>query len=263
MNAVAPGLGADIDHGKPNALRRGFEDALGIDQPDRHGIDENIVVVARIEIGLAADRRHAHAVAVIADAGDDAADKVPCLGMIGRAEPERIHVGDGARAHGEDIAHDAADAGRRPLIGLDVRGVVMALHLEHGGLAIAEIDHAGILAGTLDHLRTRRRQLLQPDARGFVGAMLRPHHREDAELGQRRLASELFQQAAIFVRVEPMLRDDLICDAVSPLGRSCRDVQLSVSTSERNILVPSVPPSAASARRSGCGISPSTVRVSL
>jgi hypothetical protein len=43
--------------------------------------------------------------------------------------------------------------------------VVVALHLEYGGLAVTEIDHAGILARTLDHLRAFGRQHLEPDLR--------------------------------------------------------------------------------------------------
>ena len=73
--------------------------------------------------------------------------------MVRRAEAQRVHLGDRPRAHGEDVAHDAADAGRRALIGLDERRVVVALHLEDGGLAVADIDDAGILARALDHLR--------------------------------------------------------------------------------------------------------------
>jgi hypothetical protein len=55
---------------------------------------------------------------------------VPGLGMIGLAEAQRVHGRDGPCAHGEDIAQDAADAGRRALVGLDVGGVVVAFHLE-------------------------------------------------------------------------------------------------------------------------------------
>ena len=232
-------------------------------RPTHHGIDENVVVVARVEIGLAADRRHAHAIAVVADARHDAGHEMARLGVIGRAESERVHVGDRARAHGEHVAHDAADAGRRALIGLDVRRVVVALHLEDRRLSVADIDHAGILARTLDHLRAFGRQLLQPHSRGFVGAVLGPHHREDAELGQLRLAAERGQQQLVFIRTEPVLGHQLGRDAVSRSLRARRDVQCSVSTSERNSLAPSVPESATSARRSGCGIKPSTVPVSL
>ena len=110
---------------------------------------------------------------------------MPRLRMVGLAEAQRVHVGDRPRAHGEDVAHDAADAGRRALVGLDEARVVVAFHLEDGGLAVADVDDAGILARALDHPRRLGRQLLQMDARGFVGAVLAPHHREDAELGQR------------------------------------------------------------------------------
>ena len=200
VNAVAPSLGADIDHGQPDALRRRLEDAVGVDQPHGHGVDQDVVVVARVEIGLAADRGHAHAIAVVADARDHAGDEMPGLGMIRRTEAERIHIGDRARTHGEHVAHDAADAGRRALVGLDIGGVVVALHLEHGGLSVAEIDDAGILAGALDHLRPFGRELLQPHLRGFVGAVLRPHHREDAELGEARFPAKHGGDQPVFVR---------------------------------------------------------------
>ena len=80
--------------------------------------------------------------------------------------------------------------GRRALIGLDEGGVVVALDLEDDRLAVADIDDAGILARAADHARPGGRQGLQPDLRGFVGAVLAPHHREDAELGQVRRAAE-------------------------------------------------------------------------
>ena len=59
---------------------------------------------------LAADRRHADAVAVAADAGDHAGEQ-PAVPLVGeRAEPERIQQRDRPRAHRDDVAHDAADA---------------------------------------------------------------------------------------------------------------------------------------------------------
>ena len=94
------------------------------------------------------------------------------------------------RAHREDVAQDAADAGRRPLIGLDEGGVVVALHLEHGDQAVADVDHAGVLARPLHHPGRLGRELAQVDLRGLVGAVLAPHHREDAELDQVRLAAQ-------------------------------------------------------------------------
>jgi hypothetical protein len=75
------------------------------------------------------------------------------LGCDGSAEGQRVHRRDGPRAHGEDVAQDAAHAGRRALIGLDVGGVVVAFHLEDHRLPVADIHHARILAGAADHLR--------------------------------------------------------------------------------------------------------------
>jgi hypothetical protein len=43
------------------------------------------------------------------------------------------------------------------------------------------------------------------DARAFVGAMLGPHHREDAEFGQVRLAAERVENARIFLIAEAVL----------------------------------------------------------
>ena len=158
VDAVAAGLGADVDDRQADALGGRVEDLVGAGEADAHGVDEDVVVVALVEVGLPADRRHADAIAVAADAGDDAVDEVARLGVVGRAEAQRVEVGDGARAHGEHVAHDAADAGGGALVGLDVARVVVALHLEDDAVAVAEVDDAGILAGALDHLLAGRRQ---------------------------------------------------------------------------------------------------------
>ena len=133
--------------------------------------------------------------------------------MVGPAEAQRVQVGDRPRAHGEDVAQDAADAGRRALIGLDVARVVVALHLEDRRLAVADVDHAGILARAADHPGRLGRQLLQVDARAFVGAMLGPHDREDAELDQVGLAAQRVEDALIFLGREAVLGDDFGGDA--------------------------------------------------
>ena len=72
-----------------------------------------------IEHELAADRGHADAVAVAADAANDAVDEVP-RPRVGRvAEAQGIEDGDRAGAHREDVAQDPADAGRGALVRLD------------------------------------------------------------------------------------------------------------------------------------------------
>jgi len=63
------------------------------------------------------------------------------------AEAQEIEARDRPRPHGEDVAQDAADAGRGALIGLDIARMVVALHLEHNRQTIADIDDTGILAG--------------------------------------------------------------------------------------------------------------------
>ncbi len=248
VDAVASGLGADIDHRIADAGGRRIENLVGPRDADGHRIDQNVAVIARMEIALAADRRHPHAVAVAADAGDDAGDEMPRFGMIRGTEAQRVQIGDRPRAHGEDVAQNAADAGRGTLIGLDERRMVVQLHLEDGGLPIADIDHAGILARAADHARSRGRQAAQPFARRFVGAMLAPHHRENAELGQARLAPHDFYGAGVFVGREAVLGDDL------------RRNHASASAMPLKKPMPSVLPRSASVASSGCGIRPSTRR---
>ena len=209
VNAVAAGLGAEIDDRHVHAGRRRVENLVGIGEADRHRVDEDVAVIAGVEAHLPAHRRHAEGIAIAADAGDDARHQMPRLRMLGSAEAQRVQAGDRPRAHGEHVAQDAADAGGRALIGLDVARVVVALHLEDHGLAVADIDDAGILARPLDHPWRLGRQPAQMHARGFVRAVLVPHRREDAELGEARHPPDQLQDALIFVGLQPVAGDEL------------------------------------------------------
>src|SRR5882757_10493789 len=99
---------------------------------------------------------------------------MPRLGMFRRPEAQRVEAGNRARAHREYVAQDTADAGGRALIRLDVARMVMALHLEHDRLAVADVDDPGVLAGALDHPWRLGRQPLEMDAGGFVRTVLVP-----------------------------------------------------------------------------------------
>ncbi len=132
--------------------------------------------------------------------------------MIGGAEPQGVQIGDGSGAHGEDVTHDAADAGRGSLVGLDVARVVVAFHFENGTVAVAEVDDAGVLARALDDLGSCGGQLFEPVTRRLIGAVLRPHDREDAEFGDGRLAAHDLEQALVFIRFEAVLGDEFGCD---------------------------------------------------
>ena len=129
------------------------------------------------------------------------------LRVVRIAERERIEAGDRPRPHREHVAQDAADAGCRALVGLDVARVVVALHLEHDREPVADRDHAGVLAGSLDHVRRAGRQRAQVDFRGLVRAVLVPHRRENAELGDRRLAPDQLQNALVFLGLEAVFGD--------------------------------------------------------
>jgi len=143
---------------------------------------------------------HAETVAIAADARDDAGDELLGFRVAGFAEAERVHRGDGARAHGEDVAQDASHAGGGPLVGLNIRGVVVAFHLEDDGLAVADIHDARVFAGAADHLRALGGQGAQPFLGGFIRAMLVPHGGENAKLGEGWFAANDLEQIGIFVR---------------------------------------------------------------
>ena len=117
-----------------------------------------------------------------------------------RTEAERIHDGERPRAHGEDVAQNAADAGGRALKRLDVAGVIVALDLEGAGPAVAHVDDAGVFARPLDDAVALGGQTLEMDAAGLVGAVLAPHHAVDAEFGERWHAAERGQNAVVLLR---------------------------------------------------------------
>jgi hypothetical protein len=68
--------------------------------------------------------------------------------------------------------------------------MVVALDLERNRLALAEIDHAGVLARPLEHALAAAREPLEQQRRVLVAAVLRPEEREDRELEMVRLAAE-------------------------------------------------------------------------
>ena len=81
----------------------------------------------------------------------DAAVARAVRGIVQRAEAQRIQHRDGPRAHGENVAQDAADAGGRALKRLDEAGMVVRFDLERDHPAAADIDDAGVLARPLHH----------------------------------------------------------------------------------------------------------------
>ena len=92
----------------------------------------------------------------------------------------------------------------------------MRFDLERNRKPIADIDNSGILTWTLQHSRTLGGQAPQVHTRAFVAAVLAPHHAEDAEFGNRRLASaEQFLDLFIFFGRKAVLADEISCDGRS------------------------------------------------
>ena len=179
-DAVAAGAGAVQDDLVAGARRLGEVQVLVAQHADAERVDERVAEVGLVEDGLTADVGQPEHVAVAADAGHDPRQHAVGVGGVERAEAQRVHHGNRARAHREDVADDAADAGRRTLVGLDVGRVVVRLDLEGDRIALADVDDAGVLADAGEGLAERRLlrdlgELLEVHLGGLVGAVLAPH----------------------------------------------------------------------------------------
>src|SRR3954470_18630853 len=73
----------------------------------------------------------------------------------------------------------------------------MRLDLEGDRLALAEVDHARVLARPLQHALAGARQPLQQSRRMLVAAVLRPEQREDRQLEVVGVALEQLADARI------------------------------------------------------------------
>ena len=74
---------------------------------------------------------------------------------------------------------------------------------------------AGVFARPLQHLRSLRGQRFQVHARALVAAVLGPHHGEDAQLGQVRLAAEKRDDAVVLIAFQPVAFENLGINHVS------------------------------------------------
>ena len=193
----------------PMPARGAADQRVGAREPERHRVDEAVLLVGLLEVDLAADRRHADRVAVVADAADRVVEQVARARRRRLAEAQRVEHRDRPRADREDVAQDPADAGRGALERLDRRGVVVRLDLEGDDPAVADVDRAGVLAGAEREPRALGRQRAQQLLGVLVGAVLAPHQREDRELDLVGLAPELLADERVLGRRQPQ-RDGLL-----------------------------------------------------
>ena len=184
-DAVAPRSRAVEEDELSRSRRLRAQHAVDRQEPDAHRVHEAVVPVGLVEDRLPAHGRNADAVPVVADAADRAREV-----EVGLGEAQPVEERDGTCPHRHDVAEDAAHAGRGALERLDRRGVVVALDLERDREAVAEIEHAGVLARALQHARAARGQPFEEKRRVLVAAVLGPEEREDGELEVVRLALE-------------------------------------------------------------------------
>ena len=126
-----------------------------------------------------------------------------------RTKTQRIKHRNRPRAHSKNVAQDSAHAGGRALKRLNETRMIVRLDLEHCDESVADIHHARVLAGALHHMRAARRQPLQMRAARFVRAVLAPHHAEDAQLGNVRVASQNFLDTRVFVEGKAVFSGNL------------------------------------------------------
>ena len=190
---------------------------------DAQRVDERVAQVALVEDGLAADVGQAQAVAVVTHALDDAGQHPVGVGGVERAEAQRVHDRDRASAHGQDVAHDAADSGRGTLVRLDVRRVVVRLDLEGHRVALADVDDAGVLADAGEHgagggLLRDLPELLEVHLGGLVGAVLAPHHRVHRQLAGGGAAPEDLADPGVLVGLQAEVGPGLLTARVVGCG---------------------------------------------
>ena len=159
---VAAGQRSEQHDDVPRAGRGGADQALARSQPQAHRVDQAVLLVARLEVDLAADRRHADRVAVVADPGDGLRQQVAgALGFGRLAEAQRVQHRNWPRTDREHVAEDAADAGCGSLERLDRARVVVRLDLERDREPVADVDCARVLAGSHQHVRSLGREATQ------------------------------------------------------------------------------------------------------
>ncbi len=213
-DAVQTGAGAEQDDLVAGAGGERQVQVLFAQHPHTHRVDQRVAGIGGVEHGLAADVGQAQRVAVSTDPADDTVDHSAGVGGVGRAEAQLVHDGDRARAHRHDVAHDAADAGGRALIGLDVGRVVVRLDLEGHRPAVADVDHAGVLADPGEHARLHLvggglTEVAQVHLRGLVGAVLAPHHRVHRQFGVGGPAAEDVANPLVLVVLEAEFAEGL------------------------------------------------------
>ena len=194
-DAVATGARTEEDNLVAHARCVRQADVLVTHNAHSQRVDQRVCLVAGVELNLATDVRQAQGVTVATDTGNHAANHASGVGVINRAETQRIHHSNRACTHRNNVTHNTAHTGSGTLVGLHVRGVVVGLNLEGNSPAVTNVGHTGVLTDTdhqvLLHLfGDLRTELLQMNLRRLVGAVLGPHDRVHCQLSRGGAAAQ-------------------------------------------------------------------------
>ena len=230
MDTIAPRLRAHVNDRIPRASRLAVENLILAHQSERERIHQRVSAVAGLELRLTAEVWHTKAVAITRDAAHHTLND----GMVlrnqirpssgfrhDRPEAQRIHHSQRPRAHSKDVAQNATNPRRRPLIGLNVTGVIVALDLEGAGPTVAHVDDASILTRPLHHAIAFRGQPLQVNTARLIRAVLAPHHAVNSQFRQRWNASQRRKNALVLVRSDAVLCKEFRRNR-NRLGNNCR-----------------------------------------
>src|SRR6266852_9849053 len=91
--------------------------------------------------------------------------------------------------------------------------MIVRFDLEGGNEAVADVHDACVFSRALHDKLAARGQPLQVDLARFVGAVLAPHHAEDAQFGDVWVAAKDFFHAGVFFGGEAVLGGDLRSDS--------------------------------------------------
>ncbi len=268
---VAPGRRAEQHDQVARPRGGGAHELLARGEAESHRVDEAVLLVGALEVDLAAHGRHADRVAVVADPGDGAVEQITGavvrIGRISRlAEAQRVEYGDRPGADREDVTQDPPDPRGGALEGLDGAGMVVGLDLEGAHEPAADVDGAGVLAGTHHDMLALGGQGSQQLLGVLVGAVLAPQQRVHGQLNLVRWPAALLL-ADQLVLGRGQAEGDRVGHAGGRGGlvhAAAPILEAAVSAIERNRHRPSVePPVSSCTACSGWGISPITLPSSL
>ena len=213
METILAGVRTHDHEGVAGPGGRGAHERADGGNPDTHRVHQRVPAVARPKDHLTTHVGDAQAVAIAANARDDAGKEVPVVWVVEGAEAQRVEQSDGASAHGKDVAHNAADTGRGALVRLDRAGVVVRLDLHHDDPAVADVHSAGVLAAERGQdLGAVSREVAEERSGVLIAAMLAPERADHPQLNGGRLAAEALPGQLVLRAAERDLGEDFVRD---------------------------------------------------